>query len=223
MHKLNLLTEELPREKLIRHGPTYLTDVELLAIILRTGTKEKNVLELSREIISNFTTSIISRKTYDELLKFNGINQVKACQIISVFELSRRLSNKGTCSKPKLLSSSDVYEYIRSDFANLENECVMAIFINTKNQVIKKEILFHGELNYSIIEPRRIIKRVMELNADGFFLIHNHPSGDVEPSEQDIIITKKINNITKELNIRFIDHIIIGNTYYSMFEKDFFL
>ena len=216
-----LLDEEMPREKLARFGPEVLTDVELLAIILRVGTKDKNVIEMSREIIEKFNVGLISRKTYEELLGFKGISKAKACQIVSVFELSRRFANKGIDKKVKLCNSRDVYDYVICDFDSLNIERVMAVFVDTKNQVIKKEFVFEGSINYSIVEPRDLIKRALSLDASGFFLIHNHPSGDTSPSEEDIFITKKIDGVCRDLNLRFLDHLVVGSgSFYSLFDND---
>lgn len=214
-----LLDEEMPREKLIKLGVSSLTKIELLAIILRVGTKDKNVLELSREIIERFDINLVSRKMYDELLEFKGISEVKACQIVSVFELVRRLS---CSSKEKLViisNSKELYDYVVYDFLALNIERVMVVYVNTKNGIIKKEFAFQGSLSYSVIEPRDIIKRALSLDASGFFVVHNHPSGDVRPSEEDIKVTKTIKTICSKLNIRFLDHIIVGqNDFYSMFD-----
>lgn len=218
-----LLKNEMPREKLINYGANNLTDVELLAIILRTGTKNKNVIELSREIIEYFNVSLISRKTYEELLKFKGISNVKAVQIVALFELSRRLSFSTQAKKIKLCNSKTVYEYIIVDFNSLSYEKVLVIFVDSKNQVIKKEFIFEGTINYSIIEPRKIIKRALVLDASGFFIIHNHPSGDVTPSQDDINVTKKIKEVCENLNLRFLDHLIYGdNDFFSFYDNDIF-
>lgn len=216
-----LMENEMPREKLIRYGAENLTDVELLAIILRVGVKGKNVIELSREVLSKFSLPLASRKTYDELLEFNGINKAKACQIVAVFELSRRFSTKENNNlKIKINSSKDVYEYVKYDFDSLQFEKVMCVFVDSKNQIIKKEFVSEGSLNFSIIEPRKIIKLALIYNAYGFFLIHNHPSGDTTPSLEDINLTKKIKEITKKLDLYFLDHIIVGNNYYSFYDSN---
>ena len=215
-----LMENEMPREKLIKLGAENLTDVELLAIILRVGSKGKNVLELSREILLKFSVPLASRKTYTELLEFKGINKAKACQIVAVFELSRRFSIKETKAKTKINSSKDVYEYVKSDFDSLQFEKVMCVFVDSKNQIIKKEFVSEGSLNFSIIEPRKIIKLALIYNAYGFFLIHNHPSGDAQPSLEDINLTRKIKEITKKLDLHFLDHIIVGNNYYSFYDNN---
>jgi len=215
-----LLKEEMPREKLITYGSDSLTNIELLAIILRVGNKEKNVIELSREILNTFDINLISRKSYNELLKFKGISKAKACQIIALFELSRRLSIKNYDKKIFLNSSKNVYENVNIYFKNLQYEKIMIVLVNSKNKLIKKEFIHEGSLNYSIIEPRKIIEKCLSYNASGFFLIHNHPSGDSTPSREDIEITKKIKEISNQLNIRFLDHLIIGDEYFSLFDNN---
>ena len=215
-----LMENEMPREKLIMFGCENLTDVELLAIILRVGSRGKNVIELSREILSKFNVELVSRKSYEELLEFDGINKAKACQIIAVFELSRRLNFKKVEEKIKLNNSKLIYDLVKSDFNSLQFEKVMCVFVDAKNNLIKKEFISQGSLNYSIIEPRKIIKLVLTYNAYGFFLIHNHPTGDTTPSSEDINLTRKIKEITKKLDIQFLDHIIIGNSYYSFYDND---
>jgi len=213
-----LLREEQPREKLITKGPQNLTQIELLAILLRTGTKDKNVLELSREILNNFSIEMVSRKTYEELIHFNGIKEAKASQIIAAFELARRLSQKE--KNISFNSAKDVFNYVKDELNYQTKEYVYVLFVNTKNKLIKKEILNEGSLDYSIIDARLLIKKALDYNASGFFLIHNHPSGDPTPSGDDKKITQEIKEITCKLNIRFLDHIVVGETYFSFFEED---
>jgi len=218
----DLLFEEMPREKLINLGPENLSDVELLAIILRTGTKKQNVIELSREILKTFQIDIISRKTYYELIKFGGIKKAKATQLVALFELVRRFSTKKSIKKIKITSSKDVYNHIKIDFDNLKLEKVMVLLVNSKNFIIKKEFISEGSLNYSIIEINTILKKIFLFDASGFFLIHNHPSGDTTPSKEDIEVTKKIFEITNKLNIRFLDHLIVGENYFSCYDNNIF-
>lgn len=216
-----MLKEEMPREKLLNFGPQNLTDVELLAIILRVGTKNKNVLELSREIIEKFQVNLVSRKTINELLEFKGISKAKASQIVSVFELARRFANKDINQKKiQLNSSSSIFEYIKPDLLHLTIEKVFVIFLDSKNQVIKKEQIFEGGLNYSLIEIRKIIKKSLDYNANSFFLVHNHPSGDSTPSKQDIQITNKLAEASELMSIKFLDHLVIGDDYFSFFDNN---
>ena len=218
-----LVKNNMPREKLIKFGPESLSEVELLAIILRVGNRKKNVLELSKEILENFNISQDSRKTYDELICFDGVKKAKATQIVALFELARRLSDFSFNEKKvKLNSSNLLYDFVKNDFSNLTEERVMIVLVNSKNFVIKKEFINFGSINYSIIDVRKIIKKVLILDASGFFLIHNHPSGDSSPSLEDEKVTKEIFNLSSKMNIRFLDHIIIGEHYYSFFENDKF-
>ncbi len=215
--------DEMPREKLIKFGPEYLTDIELLAIILRTGTKDLPVLDLSRKILNEFNFKEISRKSFEELNLFKGIKTAKATQIIALFELARRLSsnlNNNHNKKIQIKNSLDIYNLIRNDFLHLTEERVMLILVNTKNQILKKEFINFGSINYSIIDIRKIIKKVLLNDANGFFIIHNHPSGDPSPSQEDIEITKKIFKVSQDININFLDHIIIGNNYFSFLDNN---
>ena len=215
-----LLKSELPVEKLINFGPNVLSDAELLSIILKNGTKNKNVLDLSREILTEYNLGITSRKTYSELLKFNGMNKIKSTQIVAIFELARRISNFKIIRSVKFENSNMVYDYIKSELEFLSYEKIICLYIDSKNQLIKHETISKGSIDYSIIDPREIIKNVLLNNASGFFLIHNHPSGNPEPSNEDLEITKQIQKICENLNIRFLDHIIIGDSFYSIFDND---
>lgn len=218
-----LIEDERPREKLIKLGPENLTQVELLAIILRVGTAKKDVIELSRDILKKFDIKLIPRKNFDELIKIDGIGIAKATQIVALFELARRFSNlKNKISKKmKITSSKDIFDIVHSDFLQLKTENVMAIFTDSKNQIIKKEIISYGSINYSIIEPRKVIKKALELNCYGFILIHNHPSGNTNPSNEDINITKKIKNLSDKLGINLLDHLIVSDEkYFSLFDNN---
>lgn len=218
-HIKGLLKEEMPREKLQQKGPRALDEVELLAILLRVGTREKNVIELSREILSRFSLTQVSHKMFEELLQFKGVNAAKASQIVAAFEFARRLSVKENKNKIHFTSVKDIYNYVAAEMRHLPFEQVIVIYVDTKNALIKKELLHQGSINFSIIEPRKIIKKALDYHASGFFLIHNHPSGDSTPSKEDIQITQRVKQISQLLELRFLDHIIIGETYFSFHEN----
>jgi DNA repair protein RadC len=218
-HKLcEYMQDELPREKLFLKGPQSLVNFELLALLLRTGTKDKNVLELSREVMKKFSTREISQKTFQELLSIKGISHAKASIIIAAFELSRRLSQQQ--EKIKLDSSQGVFAYLKEEMVPLLEERVICLFVNAKMTLIKKEVISQGSLTFSFIEPRKVMQKALEYNAYAFFLIHNHPSGDPTPSQEDIRITKRIKEISNLMHVFFLDHIIIGETYYSFYDND---
>ncbi len=222
---INLLENERPREKLIKFGSENLTEVELLAIIIRVGTFKKDVLELSREIITKFDFNQISRKNFDEIIKIDGLGIAKSSQIVALFELARRFSSisNNEIKKIKIKSSKCIYNFIFSDFLHLKYERVACVFVDSKNQIIKKEIISEGNINYSIIEPRKIIKKALDLDSYGFFLIHNHPSGNFNPSREDILITKKIKKISDKLGLKMLDHLIVtDNNYFSFYDNELF-
>ena len=216
-----LLDEEMPREKLIKLGPSSLTEVELLAIILRVGTKDKNVIELSREILKSLSVSLISRKTYYDLLEFRGISKAKACQIVSVFEIARRFTLNNKQIRIKLNNSLSAFDFIKGDFFSLGIEKVLCVFVDSKNQVIRKEFISEGSIDFSFIDIRKIVKLCISMDASGFFLVHNHPSGDLTPSVEDISISLKLKKVCSDLDIRFLDHLIVcDNEYYSLFDTE---
>ncbi len=217
-----LLKEEMPREKLIRFGPNSLTSVELLAIILRTGTKSKNVIDLSREILTTFNLSSISRASFEDFLKFKGISSGKASILVSLFELSRRVQLAG-CSDSDFIfkSSKDIYSYVKSDFLHLPEERVMIIYLNSKNKPIKREFVFSGGFNRSYFDIKIVLKKIISVNCFKVVLVHNHPSGDSSPSLADIDLTKRFARACCVVDIKLIDHIVVGRYYTSLFDRNF--
>jgi DNA repair protein RadC len=225
-----LLEEEMPREKLIRFGPNSLTNVELLAIILRTGTRDKNVIELSREILSEFDLKTISRVTFEEFLKFRGVSSGKASILISLFEISRRVQFGGSDSDSSISdlskdicfkNSKDIYSYAKLDFLHLGIENVMVIYLDSRNKPIKKEIVFSGGFNKSYFDIKIVLKKILAINCFKVILVHNHPSGDSSPSLADIDLTKRFVRACNEIDVKLIDHLVIGRYYTSMFDRNF--
>lgn len=215
----NLPLEELPREKLIRYGAENLTDSELLALILRVGNKKENVIELSRSIISKYGLNKLSRVTINELKSFDGIDIAKSCQIIACFELSRRLFSSRTIKK-KVTNSKDIYDLLSSSMKNLPKEVFFGIYLNSRNEILSEEKISIGTTDFSMLHPRDVLSSAITQNSVSFILCHNHPSGNPEPSNNDIILTKKLNNAAKVIGIKFLDHIIIGdNKFYSFSEN----
>ena len=209
---------ERPREKLIEKGPQNLKDEELLAILLRTGTKEKNVLELARQVLKKFPKKKFLKLKYDDLIKIKGINSAKACTILATVELAKRILKVGEETLPKIESIRDViahFSYLREK----EREHLAALYLNARNEVIFKKHLFVGTLNANICHPREIFKIALEKNAVSIILIHNHPSGDPQPSKADIEITKRIIEAGKIMGIDVLDHLIITKNKIFSFKK----
>lgn len=211
-----------PRERLISKGSKSLSDEELLAIILAGGIINKSAKELASEVIK-YCGSInnLSKVSYLELLKIKGIGPAKACNILSTCELGNRINKKQReIVKVKLNRPDIVFEYYK-DLKNLSQEHFYCLYLDSKNKVLKEKLLFVGTVNHSMVHPREVFKEAYLSNAVSIICIHNHPSGDVFPSKEDEMITNNLKEIGKFLDVKIIDHIIIGNdAYYSFLEND---
>ena len=202
---------ERPQERLLKFGPESLSDSELLAIVLRTGTCGMNSITMCQHIFSEKNLKQLSRCDFFELTKIKGIGQTKACQIVSVFELSRRLETYTEEAKRKIKSPEDIYQYIYPKIREEKQEKFMILCLDTKNQIISNEIVFVGGLDFSIAQPREIFKIALLKSAASLILVHNHPSGDPTPSREDIETTNRMIESGKLLGIFVWDHIIIGD------------
>ena len=211
--------EEFPREKLVRHGPQVLTDYELLAIILNTGTRAENVLELSKRITTKFPLKKLCCQNIKYLTNELGIGEAKACKILSIAELGRRLNlpeEKGLIVR----SANDVADMFIPKISHLQEEHLIAIYLNSRKRVVKYKTLFVGSLNESLINSREIFKVALEEGASAIILVHNHPSGDFTPSEADLKSTKDVYGAGEIMGIPLIDHIIIANNgFWSLKEN----
>lgn len=209
---------ERPREKLIQYGPNRLSNTELLAIILRSGKKGENVIELSNKILKKFKSENLPTLSYKELKDFPGLGPAKACEIIACFELGKRLL-KG---KPEgfYLKPEDVWKELK-DIRDNKKEHFIIFYLDSRNQEIKREIISVGSLNASLVHPREVFEPAVKNLAAQIVLAHNHPSGDPEPSEEDLEINKRLVEAGKILGIEVIDHIIVTqNSYFSFKEKE---
>lgn len=217
----DLPLETRPREKLKTLGVNYLTDEELLAIILRSGTKDKNVLSVAREIIISIGLSNINNGTINKLKDIKGVGEVKALTLLAALELGKRsLDNSDKYTKQVIKSSSDAYKYFKNDLETSKQEKLIAIFLDTKKRVISSKVIFIGTLDKSLVHPRDIFREALEVSAKSIIIMHNHPTGDVKPSMEDDIFTTKLVSTGKIVGILVIDHLIIGhNKYYSYNDK----
>jgi DNA repair protein RadC len=197
---------ERPREKLEKYGPSKLKDWELLAILLRTGTKDLDVVKLSQKILRDFKDEKILEASIEDLQNIHGLGLAKACEIVACFELGKRkLKGKKTNI---LLTPKDVWEAM-SDIRSSKKEHFVVFYLNARNQEIEREIISVGTVNASIVHPREVFEGAIKNNATSIILAHNHPSGDTEPSQDDIEITKKLVHAGKILDIRIVDHVIV--------------
>jgi len=210
---------ERPREKLISKGTRNLKDEELLAILLRTGREGKNVLELARQVLTKYPKKRLLKMQYEDLIKIKGINSAKACTILAAIELVKRALEKGEETLPIIRSTKDVIAqavYMRDK----TREHLMTIYLNARNEMIFKKPMFIGTLNANLVHPREIFQEALKQNAASVILVHNHPSGDPEPSQDDLEITKRIQEAGKIMGIDVLDHIIITKTKVFSFKDN---
>jgi len=207
---------ERPREKLIRYGPEKLSNSELLAIILGSGTKERNVIELANKILKKFSADELPNLTFNDLKNYPGLGPAKACEIIACFELGKRLL-KGKRTKI-YLTPKDVWDELK-DLHNHKKEHFVIFYLDARNQEIKREIISVGSLNANLVHPREVFEPAVRNLAAQIILAHNHPSGDPEPSEDDLEITKRLVESGKILGIEIIDHIIVAKNGFISFKE----
>ncbi len=217
----NLPYEEQPREKLVTHGVSFLSNSELLAILLRTGTRNKSAIDLGRTIVNKFGNNIndLSQVTLEELCSIDGIGESKATQIISAIELGKRIKQTSTLRGLKITSPTDVVTFFSMELSDASVEKFVVVLLNTKNEVINWEIISIGSLNASIVHPREVYSRAIKRSAASIIAIHNHPSGTIEPSREDLAITKRLSESGQLVGIPLIDHIIIGKECYYSFKE----
>lgn len=212
--------EVKPRERCEKHGVEALSYQELLAIVLRTGSKDKNVLELSREVLLNFDNLFeLKKASLEELKEIDGIGPVKAIELQAAIELGRRLTIDERKKSEPIISSVELGEQLILEMKDLEQEHLVVMYLNTKNEVLKRQTIFIGSLNQSVAHPREIFKVAVKCSTARIIIAHNHPSGNPEPSEQDITFTKRIVDCGKLMGIEVLDHLVIGeNSYVSLKE-----
>jgi DNA repair protein RadC len=201
---------EKPRERLDRYGPSALSNSELLAILLGNGAKGKNVVDLSKEILSKYNLSELSQINVASLSKIKGIGFAKACQIVACFELGRRNACFNSDEKPTITCAKDVFNIVNPKLKGLKQERFLGFFLDTKKKLIKEEVIFMGSLDSTVLHPREILKIAVLESAAAILIVHNHPSGDPTPSNDDLIVTRQIANACREMAIPLLDHIVTG-------------
>lgn len=210
-----------PMERLIKNGVKSLTDSELLASILRSGTKTQSSLDLAHKVLDEVGgISELSKMSLDELITFEGIGKVKASQIISAFELGRRTRKPGEILNTRIKSPADIVEFFRFQLGNEEVEKFVIVSLSTSKFVVGWDEVSSGTLNSSVVHPREVYKNAIRRCADSVIAIHNHPSGSLIPSSEDFLVTKMLGNAGKIVGIRLIDHLIVTCDGYYSFEEN---
>ena len=211
MNLKELSLELRPRERLQQQGLSVLSTAELLAIILKSGTPQENVLQLSQHLLSKYGLEQLSTATIEELQQEHGIGLAKACQILAVFELSRRILQPKK-EQQLITCAKDVAQIYLPQLQSLQQEQFMVLYLDTKHRLAGDEILTKGILNASLIHPREVFYGAIKHLAHSIIVLHNHPSGDPTPSAEDVDISKRLKKTGEILGISLVDHIIIGHT-----------
>lgn len=214
--------EDRPREKLVMKGKSSLSDAELIAILLGTGTAALSAVDLAKNILQfvNNDLNELARLTVKDLTKIKGIGEAKAITIISALELGRRRKDSLVEERPKVTGSADIFEVIKADLLDMPHEVFWIVLLNRANRVIKKQQISQGGVAGTVADPKIIFKIAVEELASGLILAHNHPSGNLNPSQADIDLTKKLKESGKLLDIQVLDHLIVaGKKYFSFADE----
>jgi len=217
-----LPVSERPYEKFLSHGEGSLSDAELLAIILKTGTKKANSLDIARRILTGNHNNLLNiyDLSYNDLIKLHGIGSVKAIQLKAVAELSKRIAKTNSGYKLNMNNPTSIADYYMEQLRHNKEELLICAFFDAKCNFLGDVNISKGSVNYAYVSPRDIFRHAFDYKAVLFVLLHNHPSGDPNPSEDDFRITYRIEKGAQLLELQLADHIIIGdNTYYSFKEN----
>ncbi|WP_114319289.1 RadC family protein [Desulfotruncus arcticus] len=208
-----------PRERLLKEGPQLLSDIELLAIMLRTGSTGLSAVELATVLLGRFggLKQLLDVST-EELSEFKGMGPAKVAQIRAALELGRRVAMATAWDRPTIKSPENAAALVMEEMRHLDREHFWALLLNTKNQVLSREIVSIGTLNSSAIHPRELYKAAIRRSAAGVILVHNHPSGDPTPSQQDIDVTKRLIEAGNIIGINVLDHLVIGDNKFVSFK-----
>jgi DNA repair protein RadC len=210
---------DLPREKLARKGIGKLSNEDLIALLLRSGVKEKNVMQLAQEILNTYTLEQLSNADIDSLVGISGMGKTRASSLLAAFELHKRLVKEKKNFKPVLDRPEKVYKYA-SDLINSNREKFIALYLDSRLKLIKRHHISVGTVSASLVHPRDVFKPAIENNASNIIVIHNHPSGECTPSDEDVNITGKLIEAGNIIGIPVMDHIIVAaDSYYSFKEN----
>lgn len=213
-----LAEDDRPREKFLQKGKNAVSDAELLAIIMRSGNREETAVDLARKILKDhhYNWHELSKTSLNDLMKYKGIGEAKAISIATALEIGRRRAAQNTLERKKITSSREAFEVFYPFLSDLSTEEFWAIFLNQNNKILTTERLTQGGINQSVVDVRVLFKKALELSATAIIVAHNHPSGNLLPSESDRQITEKIRAAGSIMNVQLLDHLIITqNDFYS--------
>jgi DNA repair protein RadC len=209
---------ERPRERLLREGATPLSEAQLIAILLRTGTRRKTAQALAMELLDRFGgLRGLDGQSIEALCTINGMGLAKACQLKAALELAKKLTQQTWARDQRINSSEEVYQYLRLRLRDLPREEFFVLYLTTRHDILDCTSLFKGTLTESLVSPRDIVHGALQRGAAAMILAHNHPSGDPQPSEEDRQVTRKIGGACAYFDLRLIDHLIVGRDGYFSF------
>lgn len=214
--------EDRPREKLLLKGTSALSEAELIAILIGSGTTKTSAVELAKKVLllSNHNLNELARLGVKDLMKIKGIGVAKAITIVAALELGRRRKAQDIDEKPKINSSKDAFDLIQGDLMDLPHEEFWVLLLNRSHQVVKKKRVSEGGVSGTVADPKIIYKLALEALASGVIVAHNHPSGNLKPSQSDIDLTRKLKEAGRFLEVQLLDHLIIANRNYFSFADD---
>lgn len=214
--------DDKPREKLLKKGRNALSNAELVAILIQSGSSEETAVELAKRILQSCKDNLIelSKLSVNDLCKFKGIGPAKAISITAALELGRRRRDSDIIETKQINKSRDIFDLFHSSVADENYEQFWILLLNQAHRIIEKYCISEGGLTGTVADPRKIFKRALEKNAVALAICHNHPSGNIQPSEADIKLTHKIKSGAETMDIQLLDHIIIGNEKYYSFADE---
>lgn len=214
--------DERPRERLLCYGVEQLSNEELLAILLKTGTRDMSAKVLASYLLKEMgNISELQHTSYQVLAQMKGIGRAKACTLLAAVELGKRVLQKKSILYQKFTDAYQVASYYQDKIGHFKQEYFICIYLDVSKKLIHEKVLFIGTLNRSLVHPREVFKEAYQVSASSIICIHNHPSGEVLPSKEDVLFTSQLVKVGKMLGIEVIDHIIIGeDKYYSFFENN---
>jgi len=218
----NWSQDDQPREKLLNKGKAALSDAELVAILIGSGNKEESAVDLSKRILAGVKNNLseLGKLSIKQLMNFKGIGETKAITIMAALELGRRRRSEEALDKKKIISSVSAFELMQPIIGDLQHEEFWIIYLNNSNKVIQKSQLSKGGITGTLVDVRLVLKNALEVGATGIILAHNHPSGNLKPSEADKQLTNKLKVASESLDIKVLDHVIVTEKAYFSFADE---
>lgn len=216
--------EDRPRERLLRLGSNHLSNQELLAILLGSGSRNESVMNLSNRVLMHFEgIKLLADATIEELTAIKGIGPAKGVVILAALEMGKRLNEYKPNERYTIRSPEDGADYVMEEMRSLAQEHFVVLFLNTKNEIVHRQTIFIGSLNASIVHPREVFREAVKRSAASIICVHNHPSGDPTPSQEDIHVTRRLVESGKMIGIELLDHIIIGDRKFTSLKEKGYL